>query len=330
MIFPRRSPNQMRRLWGKLQELRLGRLTDESLPVFPRVGQLDSELLDDQLFELLKKQLDVGLTYISNASSRNVIQHIDPELNLLLGGLLFKLSIWDQNSSYGAMLQGLEYRRQGSKLPSSTKLLYFLGTVGLKYTLTRSDLLFTHHRLSDSSSRFIQGLLRATKHLQITYTTLSLLNFVIFLKRGRYRTLLDRLLGVSLTPKTRLYARAVSYEFMNRQLVWHAFTEFLLFILPLLHLPRLRRRISKILSSGVTTASQFAFLPPQICAICYRDQGAGDASQGTDAVNAYIGDCGCGGLYCYTCISGEVALEEGEGWNCLRCGRPIHRIVRYV
>jgi peroxin-2 len=40
----------------------------------------------------------------------------------------------------------------------------------------------------------------------------------------RYRTLADRLLRLQLVPAQRLMRRDVSYEFMNRQMVWHAFT----------------------------------------------------------------------------------------------------------
>ena len=41
---------------------------------------------------------------------------------------------------------------------------------------------------------------------------------------SRYRTIVDRLLGMRLVPARRLVKRDVSYEFMNRQMVWHAFT----------------------------------------------------------------------------------------------------------
>lgn len=40
----------------------------------------------------------------------------------------------------------------------------------------------------------------------------------------RFRTPADRLLKMSLVPSRRLVKRDVSYEFMNRQMVWHAFT----------------------------------------------------------------------------------------------------------
>ncbi len=39
-----------------------------------------------------------------------------------------------------------------------------------------------------------------------------------------HRTLADRILGMRLVPSRKLVKRDVSYEFMNRQMVWHAFT----------------------------------------------------------------------------------------------------------
>lgn len=47
---------------------------------------------------------------------------------------------------------------------------------------------------------------------------------VILIFTRRYRTIADRLLNMRLVPSRRLVKREVSYEFMNRQMVWHAFT----------------------------------------------------------------------------------------------------------
>lgn len=89
----------------------------------------------------------------------------------------------------------------------------------------------------------------------------------------RYRTIADRILGLKLVPSNALLNRNVSYEFMNRQMVWHAFTvciislsfrliqrneyhvmnapfqEFLLFLLPIINTRSLRRRIYRKMSS---------------------------------------------------------------------------------
>ena len=40
----------------------------------------------------------------------------------------------------------------------------------------------------------------------------------------RYRTVADRIFGLRLISARRHFQREVSYEFMNRQMVWHAFT----------------------------------------------------------------------------------------------------------
>jgi hypothetical protein len=45
----------------------------------------------------------------------------------------------------------------------------------------------------------------------------------------------DRLLKISLVPSRRLVRHDVSYEFMNRQMVWHAFTVCFLSLIPFLH-----------------------------------------------------------------------------------------------
>jgi len=53
-----------------------------------------------------------------------------------------------------------------------------------------------------------------------------------------------------LVPARKLIKRNVSYEFMNRQMVWHAFTEFLLFLLPLINTRGIRRRFSRLASQA--------------------------------------------------------------------------------
>jgi hypothetical protein len=46
----------------------------------------------------------------------------------------------------------------------------------------------------------------------------------VLIQLHRYRTIADRILNMRLVPLHRLVKRDVSYEFMNRQMVWHAFT----------------------------------------------------------------------------------------------------------
>ena len=151
-----------------------------------------------------------------------------------------------------------------------------------------------------------------------------------------------------LAPPSSQVSREVSFEYLNRQLVWHAFTEFLLFLLPLVGIGRWRRWLSrawrkaKELIRGdketedvMMTTGEMAFLPERTCAICYRDQnptpnteneimaisgasGGVVGSAQTDVTNPYQTiPCGC--VFCYVCIATRLEAEEGDGWVCLRC-----------
>lgn len=186
-----------------------------------------------------------------------------------------------------------------------------------------------------------------------THSIAAFASFSVFLFNGRYRTLLDRFLRLRLAPPTNQVSREVSFEYLNRQLVWHAFTEFLLFLLPLVGISRWRRWLSRIWrkirvsvrTSGIdeedesTANGEFAFLPERTCAICYQDQNSKSTSENevvavmgasggvigsaqTDVTSPYETiPCGC--VYCFVCMATRLEGEEGEGWTCLRCGNLV-------
>lgn len=195
---------------------------------------------------------------------------------------------------------------------------------------------------------------RITDLVSTTHSMAAFVSFLVFLVNGRYRTLVDRILRIRLTPPSAQASREVSFEYLNRQLVWHAFTEFLLFLLPLVGISRWKRWISRawrktvkaIKSSGddeemTQKQGELAFLPERTCAICYRDQNpaattesdalAASAAAGgisgsaqTDITNPYETiPCGC--VYCFVCIVQKLEAEEGQGWVCLRCGEVVKK-----
>jgi peroxin-2 len=300
------------------------------------------------------------------------------EIMFALRAILFKLSIWDHNASYGAALQGLKYTDSRSKGPvfsSPTKWqksMYGLLTVGGRYAWDKWESWLigqeggyeeVGHRsywqaycqsLTDKlkSSQDVRMLSRLTDFISTTHSIAAFTSFLVFLVNGRYRTLIDRILRIRLTPPSAQASREVSFEYLNRQLVWHAFTEFLLFLLPLVGIGRWRRWISRawrkmvnsMRSSGEddepAKQGELAFLPERTCAICYRDQNptstteadvlAASASGGiagsaqTDVTNPYeTVPCGC--IYCFVCIVQKVEAEEGQGWSCLRCGETVKK-----
>ncbi|ETI25199.1 hypothetical protein G647_04572 [Cladophialophora carrionii CBS 160.54] len=328
-------------------------------PAF-RVGQVDAELLDEELLGLLKTQVGDALKYLGPHLQDDWSQ----EILLVLRAVLFKLSIWDNDASYGAALQNLRYadaRKQTTlALPKPTwwqKSLYGLITVFGRYGWDKwEDWLIDQERGYTTPSESIQRLMRLTSFVSTTHSIAAFFSFLVFIVNGRYRTLTDRLLRLRLASPSNQVSREVSFEYLNRQLVWHAFTEFLLFLLPLVGISRWRRwlvrawkRTKDAMKAENTEDDEekaktgpLAFLPERTCAICYQDQnptstseaeilGANTAAGGgvigsanTDVVNPYeTVPCNC--IYCFVCIATKIEAEEGGGWTCLRCGEIVYK-----
>ena len=330
-----------------------------------RVGQVDAELLDEELLSLLKSQVSEALKYFGT----HITDAYGAEILLALRVVLFKLSIWDQNASYGAHLQGLRYTDARSTAPNRPppkpwqKIAYGAITVGGRYAWTKWEeyLLSASEDYTRPESPSLKLLGRLSELANSAHDIASLASFLVFLVNGRYRTITDRLLRLRLTPTSHSTSREVSFEYLNRQLVWHAFTEFLLFLLPLVGISRWRRILGrtwrKLRSSllsllGRTQKSsaddedeeagkggELGFLPERTCAICYRDQNPTTANEAdimassaggggvvgsaaTDITNPYEAmPCAC--IYCFACLAQRIANEEGEGWTCLRCGEVV-------
>ncbi|KKY18053.1 putative peroxisome biosynthesis protein (peroxin-2) [Phaeomoniella chlamydospora] len=279
-----------------------------------RVGQVDAELLDEELLTLLKDQVGDALKYYSSSLREDYAS----EILFSLRAVLFKLSIWDHNATYGATLQGLNYTdaRSSSIVPPPPtrwqKASYGLLTVFGRYAWEKWEAYLVSESSEDysyyttpstsSSSRteLISRLSRLTSLTSTTHSLASIISFLIFLVNGRYRTLTDRLLRLRLVPASSQISREVSFEYLNRQLVWHAFTEFLLFLLPLVGIGRWRRWLSRAwrrAKNAIKKSSQdadaeaeeidgeteksgpLAYLPERTCAICYADQNPESTSE---------------------------------------------------
>lgn len=323
-------------------------------PAF-RVGQVDAELLDEELVGLLREQVGDALKYIGGMGS-DLKEEWSEEILLALRAILFKLTVWDHDATYGAALQNLRYtdaRHEGPVLVPPSRLqkgLYGLITVGGKYAWSRLEgWLLRHDNGFDEPHPRIKRLIRLTSVAENVHAAAAFVSFAVFLLHGRYRTLLDRILRMRLAPPTSQVSREVSFEYLNRQLVWHAFTEFLLFVLPLIGINKWRRWLSRTwkkttraITAGVDTddeekKGEFAFLPERTCAICYQDQNSASTEQEVLAAAASSGVVGsaqtditnpyetipCGCVYCFVCLTTRIEREEGEGWTCLRCGEVV-------
>ncbi|KAG9303734.1 hypothetical protein G9A89_018631 [Geosiphon pyriformis] len=322
----------------------------QSLSSFPspslrimRVSQLDADLLDLELFGMLKEQLWTAFALFSPTFKET----FEPELVALLQFALYRLSIYDSDATYGAQLQNLKYRNEkahgggfqstatNAPLTKFQRMLYGALNVGGQYVWMRINRLMTAQgwgELRESEPRKIFW--KFMQKAENIFRALSLANFLLFLYDGKYRTLIDRVLSMRLVYARRMMSRQVNFEFLNRQLVWLAFTEFLLSLMPLINLRKVKNIIKgKILPKSYTKSNILDFLPEHICAICHENQSSStSASSGATTASSKINnpyETNCGHKYCYYCIKSKLILEDGT-WQCLRCGEEVKSIERAV
>ncbi|KAJ9106506.1 hypothetical protein QFC19_003236 [Naganishia cerealis] len=330
----------------------------------PRVSQLDADILDSELVSLLKQQL----SSISHLHRGWWTYELQPELwSLLLNLVVFRLTVWKKGTSYGLGLQNLQLSNfKNGKIIGYSKRTALLAVIIGDYLFTKfqSYLYSVDEADVADAEKSSFALFGTVKRLILTNRTkiltsvssslrvLNLVNFTLFLISGRYSTLIHRVLGISLTPVVsdllKFNGSNVNFEFQNRQLVWNTMTEFLVFILPLLQLKKLRRMSSKMLlpyrkkakksQDEETFSSAYSNLPISQCAICHNNSEKRARSLGKTPsslssfpiTNPHVTNCGH--IYCYICIATKFnAIENNDGdeEGCLRCGLKLTWFEEY-
>ncbi|KAJ8297193.1 Ran-specific GTPase-activating protein 1 [Rhodotorula toruloides] len=278
---------------AKLPQLRasLARFPSPALRV-SRVSQLDASLLDNELEGILHGPVKTALDGVRPAGGRTwepefmaLLRLAVLKLSLWESGATYGSAL--QNLRYrneGRHAKGLQSTATDSNLTRIQKLAYTLLVVLPPYLHSRlQDRMLTSSwadeplprswfSLVDLRRLMARGRRREEEMIQWKRewkrtgwellnvgerlsAVLGLVNFLVFLYNGRYRTLIDRVLKMRLVYAQRAFTPNVSFEFLNRQLVWEAFTEFLLFLLPLVNLHRLRLRVVKAISSRATKST---------------------------------------------------------------------------
>ncbi|RCI05633.1 peroxisome assembly protein (Peroxin-2) [Rhizopus stolonifer] len=290
----------------------LASLKVSSLKVM-RVSQLDSEILDNELVDILKEQLWSALSLFKPTMK----ERFEPELLALLNLMLFKLSVYESSTTYGAQLQNLKYRNE--KMHK--------GPCG-QYVWTRVSRMATDKGWGELDEEDIRNkIYRLLQYGEKYWKFFSFINFLIFLWNGKYHMLIDRLLSMRLVYTKKSMNRQVSFEFLNRQMVWHAFTEFLLFMVPLINVEKLKMKIMHNLlpKSYLISSKGYSQLPTNQCAICH-DNG-NNTTEDYNVYNPY--ETNCGHQYCYYCIQSKLSITGNE-WYCLRCGERVTDIKKFI
>ncbi|WVQ67696.1 uncharacterized protein L199_005900 [Kwoniella botswanensis] len=200
-----------------------------------RVNQIDSEDLDSALVGMLSDKLSSSLKNFKSSFSDG----FKPELELVIRLVIFKYGIWSSiRASPGAKLQNLQMISDRTSNPTKRLLLLYLllhPPIFPCYLINRLKNYGLSNQWSDLPNHdYRKKFWKVLGRLESISKIWELIGWLGFLWDGKYPSLLMRLLRLRLVPSQSHLTRLVSYEFMNRHLVWSTFTEFLMFSIPLL------------------------------------------------------------------------------------------------
>ena len=274
-----------------------------------RVNQLDAGELDEALSDVLQHQF---LSIFETLPSSRIL-HLKPELKALVRALVWKYSIYASGRTFGQQMLALNYSlKEGHALPlaSQHKYLLFVSMVLVEWLQDRTDLLIQW--IFPIRPSHLQKILNWV--FTIT-NTLSLLNFIVFLLVGRFPTLKERILSLWMTPERPQMLRGMSYEYMNREILWHGFSEFIFFVLPQFNVFALRNWFRRELHSWTGKradheAITLALKPADFASCAFCEQ-----SPTMPLVTK------CGHVYCYYCLRANCLADNS--FPCNVCHSPV-------
>ncbi|KAF5741668.1 Peroxisome biogenesis protein 2 [Tripterygium wilfordii] len=218
----------------------------------------------------------------------------------------------EKPSQITILIQSIRTGLEGPGLNVAQKIWYCVASVGGQYIWARLQSFSAFRRWGDSEQRPLAR--RAwvlIQRIEGLYKAASFCNLLIFLYTGRYRNLIERVLKARLVYGSPHMNRAVSFEYMNRQLVWNEFSEMLLLLLPLLNSSSVKNLLHPFSKDKSSKSAE----DDSACPIC----------RVTPTIPFLA--LPCQHRYCYYCLRTRCAATPS--FRCSRCSELVVAMQRH-
>lgn len=275
-----------------------------------RVTQLESRQLDSELNDM-----------VDSIVEQLEIPYFNEELKTILKLYLCTYSI-QKNQTVGMQVYSTNFCYTNKynegitfTIPSKHKvaMLAALNIIG-PYTVKRSGMI---EKLMQKFGGLNAPWVNFDNAILIL-KSLKILNFLAFLKGGKYLTISERILGIVPVLSNEDYYRNVQLnriqmDYMYRELIWKVFAEFLTTVLPMINVELIKNRVSRF--TGLVPKLQSEMnLSEKIeresnskrCAVCLKQP-----------FNPYV--IGCRHVFCYYCVQSKYLADPSNGYVCLLC-----------
>lgn len=283
---------------------------DETFPAL-RVSQLDASTLDSELENIVDAQFKKFLESIPGRD----FSWLEPEFVAGLKSIFWFFVFRNEGATIGQKMMDMSYRRSSTSfLDQRGKWAYLFFLIVLPWFRQRMPtfLGWKSERWKDKSERWLDN-------SESIFEMVNLLHFVWFLNRGGFRTVWERILGFRAVHNSQPFLEEMDTDLTERELLWHGFSDILIFFVPLISY---RRFYNAILRLGKRVRRSWSKTKAD------KSQDVGEKKIKRADVLSPCGYCektpvlpshpGCGHVYCYYCLAAN--LEADRNFSCLVCG----------
>lgn len=265
-----------------------------------RINQLDAAQLDHEIYRILSGQIQD----ISRLFTPGITEPWTPEINAVLRSLIWMFSLNKNKASFGQKLLALTY----TDLTRKKVILLLLLSVLPKYL--EDKYLDPNKIIMTKRGKLIQKYLEIIANIM---SLLSLLNLLIFLKRGNQPSILEIIIGITSYNVATHKPRTIGYSYMTRELLWHGFTELFTIGLPMINFHCIKQYILRFWPKKKHNLKLSTIPRMEINSLCpYCEE--------TPVLPRHAG---CSHVYCYYCIQSHFTAMES--FNCMACGLELHK-----
>ncbi|XP_046650232.1 peroxisome biogenesis factor 2-like isoform X2 [Daphnia pulicaria] len=258
-----------------------------------RESQIDAIELDSECYQLFQSQINQSLTHLPI----NILKKIEPEISALLNLAVYVVPLYTSSSLVSHELLGIQFSKKtnGSYIPKKW-YIYSFTLVGINWISNRWNTISGTILNENTASQFLNW-------LHISAKILNLLNSLVFLKQGVYPTILHRVLQLKTELVNPNEPKSADLSTLTRELLWHSFSEMLMFALPLVNVHRAKSWLTRLIKLKDDNPS-ITVRRNTLCAVCNETPIIPQETQ-------------CQHVFCYYCL--KANLEAVSEYTCPLC-----------
>lgn len=268
----------------------------------PRVTQIDSKYLDDEIFLILKSTFSSAYQYVG----QKYMVKVQPEAEALMRLFLYHYTLGKNGQTVGQQLLQIKYNtnNNGNKVLKQFYVSLIFAS-WLKQRIVFITSFFKNEKYKSSITNLVDV-------FETIYQCIDVINLFSFLIHGRFPTVLERSLNLKVVPVDKDLVRKISYAYFTRELLWNGFTDLLATTLPLIPAQKFHTVLVSLLPNTSKTESNTEGVnevgkSETVCAIC-------------NELAILPQKCGCRHVMCYYCIYSAINLTP---FRCPICGRKV-------